>query len=110
MNEVKANVFLICPVRNVDRELNEKLKKYVEYLESERRRVYWPTRDTDQTDPIGYKICKTNFLAMFEADEIHVWYDESSAGSKFDLGGLFAMIVLFGMEKKVIIVNNKEAK
>jgi hypothetical protein len=113
-------VFLISPVRGISDETADRIKRYVESLESEHettgglpKKVYWPLRDTSQDDPTGgFNICKTNFRAILAADEIHIWYDEASAGSKFDLGGVFMLLetlrnILY-LEKKIVIVNEDE--
>lgn len=63
-------------------------------------------RDTNQIDSTGgYNICKANFESILEADAVHIWYDETSGGSKFDMGGLFMLVELLGMEKEIVIVN-----
>ncbi len=47
---------------------------------------------------------------MFEADEVHVWYDEKSVGSKFDLGALFFLCELMKCNKIIHIINKEEAQ
>lgn len=107
--ESKKKIFLIGPVRGADDVLQSLLDVYVMKLESLGYKVHYPTRDTEQNDPSGgYEICKTNFKAILDADEVHIWYDESSNGSKFDMGGLFMLHVL-GIRKKVVIVNKLTA-
>lgn len=102
-----SKIFLICPVANISPELNGKIGKYVNSLENAGHKVHWPFRDTNQNDFIGgYNICKTNFKAILEADEIHIWYDEASSGSKFDMGGVFMLTEILGYKKRVIIVND----
>ena len=104
-------IFLICPVRNADPSLNIKLAGYVKSLEDEGHYVHWPTRDTKQEDPTGgYLICFRNFSAIQEADQIHIWYDESSNGSKFDMGGVFMLVEILRYNKRIFIVNRGEAK
>ena len=53
--------------------------------------VYWPPRDTDQSDPIGLEICKANREAIEQADVVHIIWDGKSTGSLFDLGMVFAL-------------------
>lgn len=102
-------IFLICPVANASQETNGKIKRYVESLENVGHKVHWPSRDTNQSDFTGgYIICKTNFAAILEADEIHIWYDEASDGSKFDMGGVFMLTEMLGYEKRVIIANEPD--
>lgn len=91
-----SKVFLICPVRNVSEEVKAKILAYVHELESRGREVYYPDRDNphQNTDKIGVLICGFNRRKMVGADEIHVWYDKSSDGSKFDLGMFFVISTL----------------
>ena len=105
MEKSKKRIFLICPVREADEILTKLLNGYVEKLEAQGYEVHYPARDTEQNDPTGgYQVCRTNFEAILAAHEIHIWYDESSNGSKFDMGGAF-MLKLLGMRKKVVIAN-----
>lgn len=53
--------------------------------------VYWPPRDTDQTDPVGLEICGANLRAIQEADVVHIIWDGKSTGVLFDLGMVFAL-------------------
>lgn len=93
------DIFLICPVRNATEEQKEKMTQYINDLESEGKKVYYPARDTNQVDSIGYRICCDNRDAIKEADEIHIFYDPNSSGSLFDLGMAFAL------DKKLTLVN-----
>ena len=104
-------IFLICPVRNPDKDTTIAIYEYVADLEAKGHQVYWPIRDTKQDDPSGgYQVCRMNFTAILEADEIHIWYDETSNGSKFDMGGVFMLIEMLGYNKKIVIANRKEAE
>ncbi len=102
-------VFVICPVRSVTKEVRDKIAAYVASLEAQGYIVHWPQRDTDQNDPVGDQICNQNFKGIVVADEIHVWYDESSTGSYFDFGGVFMMVEVLSQEKKVVLINDDEA-
>lgn len=103
-------IFLICPVRKDDPITQRKIRAYVLKKEKEGHKVHWPKRDTKQTDPTGgLQICKTNFKALIRSDEIHIWYDETSNGSKFDFGGTFMYVYMLGNKKRVFIVNEEEA-
>ncbi len=93
-------IFLICPVRNATPEETEAISRYV--IDKEKRcghQVYWPARDTDQFDPIGLQICKSNRNAIIAADEVHVWWNPASTGSLFDLG------IAFALGKDIVLVN-----
>lgn len=106
---MKRRVFLISPVRNIAQETLEALGSYVAKLESEGVEVYWPYRDTDQTDPHGWTICCRNRSAILDANEIHIWYDKTSSGSIFDCGMVFALLGI-GWTKKVVIANPEAVK
>lgn len=102
-------IFLISPVRNAESETQKKIAEYVASLEGAGHQVHWPIRDTKQDDPTGgYEICRTNFRGILQADEIHIWYDETSNGSKFDMGGVFMLVEMLGWKKKIVIVNDGE--
>lgn len=92
-------IFLICPVRNVSAEEIVAIKKYVFDLEQAGHIVHWPFRDTDQNDPIGLRICQDNRQAIVDADEIDVWWNDTSKGSYFDLG------IAFALGKKIVLAN-----
>ncbi len=96
---MNKKVFLICPVRNATEEQKMEIQDYIAGLERQEFTVYYPARDTDQNDEIGFRICTDNKNAIVEADEIHVFYDTGSAGSLFDLGMAFAL------NKKLVIAN-----
>ena len=93
-------IFLISPVRNVKSETQKKIAEYITSLEAVGHQIHWPTG--------GYEICRTNFTGILEADEVHIWYDETSNGSKFDMGGVFMLVAMLGKEKKIVIVNDAE--
>lgn len=94
------DVFLICPVRNVSIEELSMIKQYVKTLEQNKLSVYWPYRDTNQDDPIGNEICKSNREALTKAEEVHVWFSENSIGTIFDLGMAWAL------HKKIVLAND----
>lgn len=102
-------IFLISPVKDAESKELEKVAAYVASLENAGHEVHWPFMDTKQDDSTGgYEICRTNFATILEADEIHIWYDETSGGSKFDMGGVFMLVVMLNWKKKVVIANDKE--
>ena len=103
-------VFIISPVRNVSSETLKKIKAYVALLKSQGFLVHWPYRDTKQDDPTGgYAICKTNFDRIMRwAGSIHIWYDETSGGSEFDMGGTFMIVEMLGWNKRIVIANEDE--
>lgn len=96
------DVFLICPVRNATEEQKQRMQSYVEQLEALDKKVYYPNRDTNQVDTIGYRICTDNKTALRLSKEIHIFWDNDSKGSLFDLGMAFAF------DKPLVIVNKNE--
>lgn len=86
------DVYLICPVRNVTQGTFEKMNRYVDDLESKGISVHYPPRDVDQTeDGVGLAISTAHREAMLECKEIHVFWDNQSYGSHFDLGMAFML-------------------
>lgn len=95
-------IFLICPVRNATSEQKENMQKYIAKLENDGNEVYYPARDTDQIDDTGgWRICTDNKNAIYLSDEVHIFWDDKSIGSIFDLGMAFAF------KKKLVVANPK---
>lgn len=84
-------IFLICPVRDANESQKNKMNQYIEQIEAQGNKIYYPARDTNQNDNIGFRICCDNRKAIVEADEVHIFYDKTSQGSLFDLGMAFAL-------------------
>lgn len=103
---MKYDVFLICPVRDANPEQKKVMEEYITKLESEGKVVYYPARDTDQIDPIGYRICCDNRQAIFDSKEVHLFYDKTSQGSLFDLGMTFMADLI--MDKPIKLVNKDD--
>jgi hypothetical protein len=78
------------------------MNNYIEMMESVGNIVYYPARDTNQDDKVGYSICVQNQIAISDCDEVHIFWDKDSSGSLFDLGMAFAL------KKNLIIVNREE--
>ena len=91
------DIFLICPVRNIDPKTREKIESYVKKLEKDGLSVYYPARDTKQDDPIGFQICESNREAMWNSTEVHIFWDKRSKGSLFDLGMAFMAEHIIGV-------------
>ena len=96
------NIFVICPVRNATDEQKDKLDQYIKDLEKVGHTVYYPARDTDQVDDVGFRICEDNARAIAKSDEVHIFWDKNSKGSLFDLG------VAFAFQKTLVIANVDE--
>ena len=96
-------VFILGPVRNISQQTEKHIREYANKLRERGYMVYWPLEDTDQKDKVGLRICMDNREAIFEADEVHIWFDSNSIGSIFDLGMVFAF--LRENPKKVFIIN-----
>ncbi len=109
MKKKTKRIFLICPVRDVKDEVNDKIRKYVEKLGKKGYRVHWPLYDTNQDDPVGTRILLDNFRAIFNADEVHIWYDKTSSGSHFDIGVTYTLLCL-GYKKKIVFANRRSIK
>jgi len=72
--------------------LTDKVKPYVEFLESVGYEVYFPARDTPQDKSIDPKlILQANLNGIIESDEVHVIWDGKSKGTIFDLGNAYAL-------------------
>lgn len=99
---MKYDVFLICPVRNATEEQKRWMEGHIDILECGGKKVYYPARDTDQNDNIGFRICEDNKNAIFNSKEIHIFWDKESQGSLFDLGMAFAF------NKPLFIVNKRD--
>ena len=84
-------IFIISPVRNISDSEKIILTDIVKRAELEGHSVYWPLRNTDQTDNIGYAICRQNIKAMESCDEVWIWWNPESEGSVFDLGVLLCL-------------------
>ena len=95
------NIFIICTVRGATEEYRKELEDYVADLESKGHKVHLPHRDTNQ-NASGIDICKENATAIYNANEVHIFYNELSQGTHFDMG------VSFAMGKKIKIVKNGE--
>jgi len=88
----KTKIFIICPVRDLTDGERLKIQSHIQYLEeTEESLVYYPPRDTNQDDTIGLRICQDNFEAIKNSNEVHVFWNEKSKGSLFDLGMAFAL-------------------
>ena len=97
----KMKVFIICTVRGASEEYKKELEDYVVELESRGHEVHLPHRDTKQ-DARGIEICRENATAIFESNEVHIFYSELSQGTHFDMGVAFA----FG--KRIKVIKNEE--
>ena len=99
-------IFLVCPVRNVSKKENAKIRAYVRNLEKQGHKVYWPYRDNphQQTDTIGTVIINNNHFEMKHSDEVHIWWNPNSTGSIWDV----CMAWMLG--KCLFLVNRNEVK
>lgn len=88
---MKYDYFLICPVRLQDAAEQAQIRAWVEAQEAQGVRVYWPLRDTDQSDPVGVAICHANRIGIEQSAVVAVWWNPESRGSLFDLGIAWAL-------------------
>jgi nucleoside 2-deoxyribosyltransferase len=100
MIKEQLNIFIICSVRGTSDEYRKRLEHYVKTLEDIGHNVHLPHRDTNQNNS-GFNICKENSNAIFNSDEIHIFYNSESQGTHFDMG------VSFALNKKIVIVENE---
>ena len=102
-NPIDKKIFLICPVRNATQEQRNWIEKFVVQKYNEGYLIHAPHLHTRQLDLFGgYAICKQNAEAVATSQEIDIYYDQSSAGSVFDLG------VAYALHKPLIILNKNE--
>lgn len=92
-------VAIICPVRNLTSDEAYEIERHILKLQKNGVKVHYPPRDTNQADPIGFKICKQNAEAIIDADEVHIFWNGKSKGSMFDLG------MAFIINKKIVLIN-----
>ena len=97
------NIYLISPVRLGE---SSYASRYVEELQQQGHKVYYPHRDTRQDDDTGFRICLENYFGIASADEVHVVYNANSQGQHFDLGIAFAL----GKPLKVVTVEEAESQ
>ena len=105
-------IFIICTVRGASEEYKMMLENYVKNLESSGYAVHLPHRDTKQ-DARGLDICLQNGEAIYNSDEIHVFYNSKSQGTHFDMGFTFAIQTLHNMglianNQKIVVVENEK--
>ncbi|MFH1668203.1 MAG: nucleoside 2-deoxyribosyltransferase [Candidatus Komeilibacteria bacterium] len=97
-------IYITCPVRSITEAEKTFLDSYVAGLEKEGYQVHYPPRDTPQEDTHGIHICRCNNNAIVQADEVHIYWNPTSQGSKFDFGMVFAL------NKPVLLINRSEVK
>lgn len=84
------NVYIICPVRGMKNEYKPMMEGHVRDLEKYGHTVFYPPRDADQKAAPD-KLVESEILAIAEADEVHIFWDNNSYGSHFDLGVAMAL-------------------
>lgn len=94
-------IFIICTVRGATPEYKKELEHYVAELEANGHEVHLPHRDTNQ-NATGIEICKENATAIYNSSEVHIFYNELSQGTHFDMG------VAFALGKRIKILKNGE--
>jgi len=94
-------IFIICTVRGASDEYKRELEDYVAELEGKGHKVHLPHRDTNQ-EATGIEICRENATAIYNAQEVHIFYNELSQGTHFDMG------VAFAVGKRIKVIKNGE--
>jgi hypothetical protein len=103
--DYKYDVFVISPVRNLTSVQSDEISHYINGLVEKGKTVYWPALHTNQNDnTYGYNICAQNRRAMEQSKEVHIYWDKTSEGSKFDLG------IAFGLRKNLVIINLEDVE
>ena len=102
MENLEKKVFLICPVRDATKKEKESLNRYVTELESKGYGVHYPEKNTVQNYLFGFNICSQNRTAIERADEVHIYFNPTSAGSFFDIG------MAFMAGKSIHIINKND--
>jgi len=88
-------IYLIHKVRGASSDTIKFASEYVSRLEKVGHKVHFPLRDVEQNDD-SVAICKKHRDAMYNCDEVHVIWDESSIGSHFDLGMAYMLSFIQG--------------
>lgn len=91
-------IYIICPVRKQKKHQGIDIEEYIQDQENFGNSVFYPKRDAPQKDKTGYNIVKTELRAIEECDEVHIFWDVTSAGSHFDLGAAMAL------NKKLVLI------
>jgi len=78
------------------------IDNYVFNLEKDGYEVFLPYRDAPQENQICCKIVVPEVKAISESDEVHIFWNETSKGSHFDLG------IAFYLKKPLVLINNPE--
>ena len=84
-------IYFICPVRRATNSTTQFAAGYVRKMEKEGHTIFWPQRDVNQKDPSGFNIVMKERAAIKDADEVHIYWDNESKGSHFDLGMTIAL-------------------
>ncbi len=96
-------IFLISPVRDASSKQIEEIEEYKRQCTNLGYKIYVPHLDTNQIDLLGgYAICRQNAKAIASSSEVHIYYDQKSKGSMFDLG------VAYYFKKKLVLVNEDQ--
>jgi hypothetical protein len=98
-------IYIISAVRAANPQMRAALEAYADICEEAGHIVHLPHRDTNQ-EASELEICMENGAALQMADEIHVFYDQSSTGSHFDLGMAFMLDMLVGNKKRVVMLQH----
>ena len=102
------------------------VRDYVNKLETDGYEVHWPLRDTDQNDPVGLRICLDNLRAIAyicsedtktaarekcdARNEVHIWWNPDSEGSRFDFGMAFAIFFLLNRIERIVLANREAVR
>lgn len=79
-------IFLICPIPKATDQQRAEMIALVQRWESKGYKVHYPTRDTNQSEPLLYNIAMQNSLANARAGHTALYYRQDGIGTFFDLG------------------------
>ncbi len=103
----KNNIFLICPIAKATEYQQEKIDQHISDIDN-CYNLYYPAKHTNQIDVTGgYRICTDNANAIGNANTIHIFYDNTSTGSMFDLGVAYYFQYL-NLDRQFCFVNKEE--
>lgn len=91
----EERVAMICPVRNITENQKKFIDNFINEQREKKKPIYCPIYHTNQDDPKGLTICRTNGTAIMNAEKIQFYFDPTSNGSWFDFGMAYFADVKF---------------
>ena len=102
------DVYMLCPVREATDDEKEFLLDYKKELEEKGLKVWYPA-DTPQEDETGgYRIVTDHCDEILDAKTSHIYWNETSTGSKVDLGSILIEHRRRGLD--ALLINRKHVE